>query len=754
MADDPDVSKKNVSSDGFVIPGAVPIRPRPAGSANKQPRSPDLPPPPPPGGSSEKTEPSKQGGSGDKAGLAGGRSAPPAGSGVPYRPPRWAGCPPRPYSLEVLRGGQILDTVPLEERACVVFGRLPECDVRLEHPSISRYHAALVYRASTDDEHEAGYYLYDLGSTHGSTLNKNPIRPNVYCRMRVGHMCKFGGSTRLFILQGPEEDREPESDLTVTELREIGQRRQEQQQERLERLETEEGRTEGTEANRGQREQPTAADTTAEEGISWGMAEDADEESDLQFNPFALGEAENEQLYLVDPKRTLRGWFEREGHELEYQTEELPGGRHICRITLPLDTADGKPPVAEAQHVGKKKEAVFQCALEACRLLDRAGVLRQAKQESRQTRRRKQTGYDSDDDDTFLDRTGAVERKRQRRQQTTAAEQPAETYQSLLAQYQKVEAEAAALERRLQQAETAAQSPAEPAAADGDELDAFMTRLSRGAIGDRQERRQLRARLSQLRSEQARLGRLVNLTRPAELPPLQLPPQAVSARSPLTGFIGRRRGKGPATPAAGRRAAPGAPLTGGRGPVRAPAGPPSVKDSPAVSATPADRDAGAGQECDPAGAAPTGDCPRLLEVRTAGSEGDRDSKVETGRTSPPPAGTDDSHSAGRVSPSPAGADDGPAVGCAPPPPAGANGRPSIGPTLPPPAGANGSPSPRPSPPEEPTKPVRPPKKRRQDRKAAAPQYSELAGDGSYDVWMPPEGQTGDGRTSLNDKLGY
>ena len=62
-------------------------------------------------------------------------------------------------------------------------------------------------------------------------------------------------------------------------------------------------------------------------------AEDADEETDLPFNPFALGEAENEQLYLVDPKRTLRGWFEREGHELQYETEELAGGRHICRIT-------------------------------------------------------------------------------------------------------------------------------------------------------------------------------------------------------------------------------------------------------------------------------------------------------------------------------------------------------------------------------------------------------------------------------------
>lgn len=126
---------------------------------------------------------------------------------VPYTEPPWGGKPPDslPYALEILKNGAIVDTVPLNQRSYFVVGRLPVCDVSLEHPSISRYHAVIQYRSEAGESEsvgeEEGFYIHDLGSTHGTVVNKNKIPPKTYIRLRVGHVLKFGGSTRLFILQ-------------------------------------------------------------------------------------------------------------------------------------------------------------------------------------------------------------------------------------------------------------------------------------------------------------------------------------------------------------------------------------------------------------------------------------------------------------------------------------------------------------------------------------------------------------------------
>ena len=49
----------------------------------------------------------------------------------------------------------------------------------------------------------------------------------------------------------------------------------------------------------------------------------------------------------------------------------------LCR--LPIDTLTGEPVYAEAAVRGKKKEAVVQCALNACRMLDAEDILRESK---------------------------------------------------------------------------------------------------------------------------------------------------------------------------------------------------------------------------------------------------------------------------------------------------------------------------------------------------------------------------------------
>lgn len=146
----------------------------------------------------------------------------------PYAVPNWS-APPGPetaYSFEVLKGGQIIDEMKdLQTRGHWTLGKMPSNDIEMAHPTISRFHAVLQYLPEPAGGEErtakSGWYVYDLGSTHGTFVNKTKINPKKYILLRAGYMLKFGASTRYYILKGPPDAEEAGSELTITEMKQL-----------------------------------------------------------------------------------------------------------------------------------------------------------------------------------------------------------------------------------------------------------------------------------------------------------------------------------------------------------------------------------------------------------------------------------------------------------------------------------------------------------------------------------------------------
>ncbi|XP_010217248.1 PREDICTED: kanadaptin [Tinamus guttatus] len=195
----------------------------------------------------------------------------------------------------------------------------------------------------------------------------------------------------------------------------------------------------------------TESNPNSDLSCSWGMGEDA-EDDEAEENPIAIEFQEaHDAFYMKDPRKALQGFFDREGEELEYEYDNRGHNSWLCRVKLPVDDASGKQLVAEALHTGKKKEAMVQCALEACRLLDARGVLRQeAVSRKRKTKNWEDEDFYDSDDDTFLDRTGAVEKKRLNRMKKAGKiEEKPDTYDTLVKKLNEAENELSEITAKL-----------------------------------------------------------------------------------------------------------------------------------------------------------------------------------------------------------------------------------------------------------------------------------------------------------------
>ncbi|KXZ47911.1 hypothetical protein GPECTOR_32g524 [Gonium pectorale] len=88
----------------------------------------------------------------------------------------------------------VLEVGPLRPGQRCVLGRQPDCDVVLEHASISRQHAALTV------DRGGAVSLTDLQSGHGTKVGDTWLRPNAPRQLSALAALRFGASTRSYTL--------------------------------------------------------------------------------------------------------------------------------------------------------------------------------------------------------------------------------------------------------------------------------------------------------------------------------------------------------------------------------------------------------------------------------------------------------------------------------------------------------------------------------------------------------------------------
>lgn len=225
------------------------------------------------------------------------------------------------FVVEVLKNGLICETVNVN-KSVVVIGRALDCDIVLQHPSLSRYHAAIMWKENQAQPNDKNgfFYLMDLHSAHGTFLNKQRLDENKCVKLIVGNnVIRVGGSTRTLILSKIQTDDEEEDD---DEQFVESQRK------------------------------------TQESGCRWGMQMEPDdveptessEADDLLNNPVEslqqliaskvkLESTKNSEVYVENAQKVIQQWFESEGFVFEYRIETF-NEQMKCTLSFPIEGQD------------------------------------------------------------------------------------------------------------------------------------------------------------------------------------------------------------------------------------------------------------------------------------------------------------------------------------------------------------------------------------------------------------------------------
>ncbi|XP_059618553.1 smad nuclear interacting protein 1 [Phlebotomus argentipes] len=126
---------------------------------------------------------------------------------IKYAEPQEARKPKRRWRLYPFKGETALPTMYIHRQSCFLIGRDHKvCDLRVDHPSCSKQHAALQYRLVPFEREDGSVgkrvrpYLIDLESSNGTFVNNNRIEARKYIELLEKDVIKFGFSSREYVL--------------------------------------------------------------------------------------------------------------------------------------------------------------------------------------------------------------------------------------------------------------------------------------------------------------------------------------------------------------------------------------------------------------------------------------------------------------------------------------------------------------------------------------------------------------------------
>lgn len=470
-----------------------------------------------------------------------------------YVPPSWASEPSKDIELEILKGGVVIGRTPLTKSHHTI-GRIAAADFVLEHPSISRSHAILQF-----GNPDGALHIFDNNSTHGTYVNKIKLETKRYHRLNVGDVIRFGESTRLYAVCGPEELMPEEYDSE--NLKNLRMKLNERTQRKAARL----------------LQNPTTEDAAEDaerddNNVSWGMREDAVNEDSESGD----GSDSDEDLpeYL--------------------KTDSAKAKRKMANIKAGLETAmesgnDGKA----FQKLQKKLQKIENLMLENDRISAKEGAqggltdgqqaqmdrnvqsitaIREEIETIEESIREKNkqrkasaapaasdgstkpfgAGGDASDEESFYDRTQKVKDKSELKARrfgtgkavksvtaasASSAGAKAQTYESLSEQHSQLEARLQEVNDAIQQAQINA-AGIQPDEAQIDPLDQFM--VKNAVTAHEQHIKDLQSEQEGLKTELKQVSSLLKLVRPA-LPVLQS--QAVQKVQPVSPIKSPKRGR-------------------------------------------------------------------------------------------------------------------------------------------------------------------------------------------------------------------